>query len=106
MFDYPVKVLSSVSGILQPSSTTLHAEQQPPTLRKGCLAKQKTSKSATSFSTSQQPKLVWATAKPSFGEIYNENIQQVFYEFCHISYLFFIEFFLVSHSRLFPIIKF
>uniref|UniRef100_A0A915LGR2 Uncharacterized protein n=1 Tax=Meloidogyne javanica TaxID=6303 RepID=A0A915LGR2_MELJA len=75
MFDFPVKILSSVSGVLQPPTTT-QLEQQQSNLKKGCLSKQKTSKNATSFTTSQQPKLVWATAKPSFDEIYTEDKQQ------------------------------
>ncbi|CAK5079745.1 unnamed protein product [Meloidogyne enterolobii] len=75
MFDFPVKVLSSVSGVLQPPSTA-QLDQQQSNLKKGCLSKQKASKNATSFTTSQQPKLVWATAKPSFDEIYTEDKQQ------------------------------
>uniref|UniRef100_A0A915MYM0 Uncharacterized protein n=1 Tax=Meloidogyne javanica TaxID=6303 RepID=A0A915MYM0_MELJA len=75
MFDFPVKILSSVSGVLQPPTTT-QLDQQQSNLKKGCLSKQKASKNATSFTTSQQPKLVWATAKPSFDEIYTEDKQQ------------------------------
>ncbi|CAK5079780.1 unnamed protein product [Meloidogyne enterolobii] len=74
MFDFPVKVLSAVSGVLQPPATT-QLDQQQSNLMKGCLSKHKASKGSTSF-TSQHPKLVYASPKPSFDEIYTEDKQQ------------------------------
>ncbi|CAK5079741.1 unnamed protein product [Meloidogyne enterolobii] len=74
IFDFPLKVSSAVSGVLQPPSTT-HLDQQQSNLKKGCLSKHKASKGSTSF-TSQHPKLVYASLKPSFDEIYTEDKQQ------------------------------
>ncbi|CAK5092014.1 unnamed protein product [Meloidogyne enterolobii] len=76
IFDFPLKVSSAVSGVLQPPSTT-HLDQQQSNLKKGCLSKHKASKGSTSF-TSQHPKLVYASLKPSFDEIYTEDKQQIF----------------------------
>uniref|UniRef100_A0A914N5C8 Uncharacterized protein n=1 Tax=Meloidogyne incognita TaxID=6306 RepID=A0A914N5C8_MELIC len=57
MFDFPVKILFSVSGVLQPPTTT-QLDQQQSNLKKGCLSKQKASKNSTSFTTFQHPKLL------------------------------------------------